>query len=458
MLFHSQVFLLGFLPVVLLAYYALARRVTAREWMLVLASLFFYAWWDVRFLPLLVGQAVLSWGFSQAYFMTRARWLVRLAIILNLGVLGLYKYLDFFVVSIEQMTGFSLPRAGLILPIGISFYTFQIVSYLIDLLRAEAPRYSLRRFSLFVVLFPQLVAGPIVRHNEIVGQFDLDPLRPGVFERVGRGLALFTIALAAKVFIADRLALFVDPVFAGAAHSLPGQGEAWTALFGFGFQIFFDFAAYSEMAIGIALAMGLELPMNFNQPYRATSLQEFWRRWHMTLSRFLRDYLYIPLGGSRHGAGRYVAAILTTMGLCGLWHGAGWTFVIWGLAHGLGLIVNRAWKALQLPMPALLGWALTFSFAIALFGLFRAPDLNSAGNFALALVTDSGAGEGPRKGHVALVVIAAIVALQPFPGLRMAQDLLRPSKAFAVMLALLAAYSMFEVGKGAPQNFIYFQF
>ena len=246
------------------------------------------------------------------------------------------------------------PGRGLILPIGISFYSFQILSYLADRLAGNGSEYSFRRFCLFVVLFPQLVAGPIVRHNEIISQFDLDPWRSGLAERLGRGLALFILALICKIFIADHLALIVDPVFIESGTRVPELLPAWTAVTAFAFQIFFDFAAYSEMAIGVALMLGLSLPMNFNQPYRATNLRDFWRRWHMTLSRFFRDYLYIPLGGSRQGQRRYIYATLATMTLCGLWHGAGWTFIIWGLAHGGGLIVHRFWQQFARPLPSLI--------------------------------------------------------------------------------------------------------
>ncbi len=458
MLFHSQIFILVFLPIVLGLYYALARHDRPREWMLIAASLLFYSWWDVRFLPLLLIQALGSWVLCELYFGTGHRLLLRLGIVLNLAVLATFKYLDFFVETAEQLTGLSFPRAGLILPIGISFYTFQIISYLVDALRGEAPRYQMRRFTLFVVLFPQLVAGPIVRHNEIMTQFNLDPLREGVAERIGRGLSLFVLAMLAKVFVADRLAMLVDPVFAQTSAEVPGQAMAWAALFGFGFQIFFDFAAYSEMAIGIALAMGLELPMNFNQPYRATSLRDFWRRWHMTLSRFLRDYVYIPLGGSKEGWGQYLFATLATMGLCGLWHGAGWTFIIWGLAHGVGLIINRAWQQLGVPLPRLLGWLLTFCFAILLFGLFRATDLASAGNLMLGLLGSAGFGELPKPTNLLLIGLAGALALQPLPGLTMVTEWLRPRPAYAAVLAVAALYVALEVGKGQAQSFIYFQF
>ncbi len=458
MLFHSQVFILGFLPLVLLSYYGLARHAIWRQWLLIVASLIFYAWWDFRFLPLIVGQCLFSWLLSELHFRSGARWPLWLAIVGNLGALATFKYLDFFISIVEDATGLVLPKSDLILPIGISFYTFQIVSYLIDALRGTAARYGVRHFSLFVVLFPQLIAGPIVRHNEIIAQFDYDPLREGWEERICRGLALFFVAAGAKVFIADPLAGVVDPVYISAASNVPTFWDALLGALGFSLQIFFDFAAYSEMAIGLALMMGLSLPRNFDQPYRSTSLQEFWRRWHMTLSRFLRDYLYIPLGGSREGVARYLMAIIVTMGLCGLWHGAGWNFVIWGLLHGAGLIVCRAWKELGLVMPNLLGWLITFVFVVLLFVVFRAPDLATVENLFLGLSGFGEMGVVWDTKTVILVLVGSALAFAPFTFQQLVERWLHPDRRVAVALAALAVYVVLEVGKGQPKSFIYFQF
>lgn len=458
MLFHSQVFILLFLPFVLAGYYALARRTAVRQWFLIAASLLFYGWWDVRFLPLIIAQAVVSWLLVALYLRVRIKGLMPLAIAANLAVLGLYKYLDFFISIAEDVTGLTFPKAELVLPIGISFYTFQIVGYLIDVWRGEAIQYSLRRFVLFVVLFPQLIAGPIVRHNEIIWQFDADPLRQGWAERLSKGLALFFCAAAAKVLLADGLAAQVDPVYATAAGGVPSFYDAALGALGFSLQIFFDFAAYSEMAIGLALMLGLALPVNFAQPYRAASIRDFWRRWHMTLSRFLRDYLYIPLGGSRQGYGGYLIAVLVTMTLCGLWHGAAWSFVIWGVLHGVGLAVCRAWAQAELPMPAPLGWALTFLFVMALFVIFRAPDLNTAFNIYQGLFGAGGRGDAWSREVIALVAIAGALALAPMTFKEAIDRWLKPARWVAVSLALLAVYIVLEVGKGQPKSFIYFQF
>lgn len=458
MLFHSQTFMLLFLPFVVGLYYALRRRLVMREWTLVAASLLFYAWWDARFLPLILAQTLGSWALGELHFRNSTRWPLHLAIVANLSVLGLFKYLDFGIEIAEDITGIALPAAGLILPIGISFYTFQIISYLVDALRGNAPRYSVRHFTLFVVLFSQLIAGPIVRHHEIISQFDADPVRPGLAERLSRGLALFILAAAAKVLIADPLAAQVDPIFAAASTAVPTFSDAAAGVLGFALQIFFDFAAYSEMAIGLALMLGLTLPRNFDQPYRATSLQDFWRRWHMTLSRFLRDYVYIPMGGNREGEARYVLAAIATMGLCGLWHGAGWNFVLWGLLHGAGLIVLRFWRQAGFALPDMLGWLLTFVFAVLLFGLFRAPDLATAMSLGSALVGFGDLGRAWTGEMAALVGVAGGLALLPWTAQGAIDRWLRPNSVSAALLATLWVIVVLQVGKGQPKSFIYFQF
>lgn len=454
MLFQSQIFLLAFLPLVLIAFFALSRRMAAREWAIILASACFYGWWDARFLPLLLGQTLLTWALARGLG-PGSRWLLPLGLGANLGVLALFKYADFAVESVEALLGVALPRAGLILPIGISFYTFQLVSYLLDLRAGRAPQYGLRRFALYVTFFPQLVAGPIVRHHELIPQFDLDPLRAGLAERIGRGGALFALGLCKKVFLADALAPGANAAFAAAGAGAPSLGVAWAGVAGFGLQIFFDFAAYSEMAMGLALMMGFALPLNFDRPYGARNLQEFWRRWHMTLSRFLRDYLYIPLGGSRHGVARTAMATMATMGLCGLWHGAGWPFVIWGLLHGAGLLACRAWGAIARPLPFALAWALTLAFVLAAWVPFRAPDLATAGHMLAALAGAGGWGMGQGW---ALIGVAAALALLPQAQGRWVLEAMPPRPAFAAAAAAALLVCLVAVGERPPAAFLYFQF
>jgi D-alanyl-lipoteichoic acid acyltransferase DltB (MBOAT superfamily) len=456
MLFQSQGFILIFLPLALAAYYAVAGSERARQWVLIAASLVFYGWWDARFILLLVGQVVATWLFTLRHQRSgRAAWLYA-GIVLNLGSLATFKYLDFLLASAQAVIGAALPRANILLPIGISFFSFQLISYLVDRLRGDAPIYPLRQFALFVMLFPHLIAGPIVRHNELVPQFALDPRRDGLWRRLAIGLLLFTLGLAKKVLIADKLAEIVDPLFADAAKAPLGLVDAWNAALGFSFQLFLDFSAYTEMAIGIALLFGLLLPENFRRPYLATDLRDFWRRWHISLSNFIRDYLYIPLGGSRAGSGRYVMAALVSMGLCGLWHGAGWTYAAWGLWHGLGLVCCRFWQQLKRPLPVALGWLVTMAFVLAGWVLFRAADFATAATLLGSLVGLNGAGGELRGGG--LIVVAALVSAL-VPSAHEIKDGFRwPHPALAGAAALLAVYCVLEVGRGPPLSFIYFRF
>jgi D-alanyl-lipoteichoic acid acyltransferase DltB (MBOAT superfamily) len=456
MLFQSQGFILLFLPVAVASYYLVAASERARHAVLIAASLVFYGWWDVRFVPLLVGQIAATWLLAVCHKRSgRAAWLY-LGIALNLASLATFKYLDFLLASAESLIGAALPRAHVVLPIGISFFSFQLISYLVDRLRGEAPVYPLRPFALFVLLFPHLIAGPIVRHNELVPQLALDPRRAGLWRRTAIGLVLFTLGLAKKVLLADKLAEIVDPLFADAARTPLALIDAWNAALAFAFQLFLDFSAYTEMAIGIALMFGLLLPENFRRPYLATDLRDFWRRWHISLSNFIRDYLYVPLGGSRAGTARYVMAALASMGLCGLWHGAGWTYVAWGLWHGLGLVCCRGWQRLARPLPAALGWLLTMAFVLAGWVLFRAADFATAAALIASLVGLNGAG-GAFRGAGLIAVAALVSAL--VPSAHEIKDRLDwPHPALAGAAAMLAVYCVLEVGRGPPLSFIYFRF
>ena len=456
MLFQSQVYLLLFLPLTVALYYAAAGSAVLRQWVLIAASLFFYGWWDPRFVILVVAQVTATWLLAWLHGRTGVRGWLALGIVLNLVSLGTFKYLDFLLASFEAASGIALPRAHLILPIGISFFSFQLISYLVDRLRGEAPLYPFRPFALFVLVFPHVIAGPIVRHNELVPQFDQNPLREGLWSRIGIGLVIFTVGLGKKVLLADRLAPIADRLFSKAEHAVLDFGEAWTGALAFTLQLFLDFSAYTEMAIGSALIFGLILPENFRRPYLATDLRDFWRRWHISLSTFLRDYVYIPLGGSRRGAARYVFATICTMGLCGLWHGAGWTYVSWGLLHGVGLIVCRNWQQNAPRLPAPLGWAVTMLFVIAGWVLFRAGTFETA---SLILASMSGIlGVAGALAEWKLLCIAALVSVAVPSAHELLERTFLPRPVIAAALALVAAFCVFEVGKGAPVQFIYFQF
>ena len=402
MLFNSLTFIVGFLPIVLAGYLLLgwlnARR-AAIGW-LVVTSLFFYGWWSPKHLPLLVASILVNFVLGRALARTRSgkRALLALGCAFNLGLLGYFKYSGLFVDSVNGLAGTDWEWTRLILPIGISFYTFQQIAYLVDVSRGEHPRIPLLDYCLFVTFFPQLIAGPIVHPREMLPQFSSGSAFTRVARNLAIGLSIFALGLGKKVIVADHLAAFVDPIFAtvGAGGACT-SAEAWLATLGYSFQLYFDFSGYSDMAIGLGLMFGIRLPVNFLSPYRARSIIDFWRRWHVTLSRFLRDYLYIPLGGSQRGLSRRYVNLFITMGLGGLWHGAGWNFLIWGLLHGLYLSVNHAWNALtdrsaalqrlgQTRLWAPVAWTLTFLAVAVGWVFFRSPDLGSATQLLGALV------------------------------------------------------------------------
>ncbi|HEV7439099.1 MAG TPA: MBOAT family O-acyltransferase [Methylobacterium sp.] len=457
MLFNSFVFLLAFLPAALILH-ALAERFRP-DWrlpVLVLLSFAFYGWWDLRFVPLLAASILVNWLVARAFLRSRNGVLIPLAIALNLVVLALFKYLSFFADLANLIPGVGAPHLDWVLPLGISFFTFHHVMYLTDLKAGRAPAYDLVRYALYIGFFPQVLAGPLVRWSEIMHQFDERPYaRRDAAERIGRGLMLLCVGLAKKVFLGDPLATYVNPVFqAAAAGKVVTVAEAWQATLGFTFQIYFDFSGYTDMALGLALLFGIVLPQNFDVPYRATSLRDFWRRWHMTLSRFLRDYLYIGLGGNRRGLGLQLAALLATMTLGGLWHGAGLTFVAWGALHGLGLGAGVLWRRAGGRMPVLLGWLLTSLFVVLTWVLFRATSFEAAlsvfkGLFGLAPV---GSGFKWRT-----ILIAAAVAMLG-PSAWAAVHRLPPHRGLAAAFAVLFVIVLLKIGDDANYEFIYFQF
>ncbi len=459
MLFNSQAFILLFLPVVLGLYYALAHNRVARQLLIVLASMGFYGWWDWRFVPLLAALTVANWLIAQWFGRAQARWIPVLGVVVNLAVLGLFKYADFLRGTVFDLAGQPWQPWSLILPLGISFFVFQKISYLIDLRRGDRHIYGFLDFCMFVGFFPQLIAGPLVRHNEIIHQFRADPRGPAMWENLGRGFFLFVVGVTKKVALADTLAMAADPLFAKAATTALNATEAWTAAGAYTLQIYFDFSGYSDMAIGLALMFGLVLPFNFDAPYRAVSIRDFWRRWHMTLSRFLRDYLYIPLGGNRCGPVRQAANVVLTMLLGGLWHGANWTFVAWGGLHGGALAVNHLWAQTGLRLPKVAGWALTMLFVICGWVLFRSPDFSTAGDVLASMAFRNGIGEvALNRDYWAAIVIGIAVALIGPSSQRAAMTVLRPEPWVAVPVGIGLAWLVLMTGGRLPNVFIYFQF
>jgi D-alanyl-lipoteichoic acid acyltransferase DltB (MBOAT superfamily) len=434
MLFTSPIFLFCFLPAVLLGFHVLrlfGSNILLVLW-LIAASMVFYAWWSPYFLALLITSMLANYFIGYAIERTQGRprgLLFFIGIAGNLGLLAYFKYADFFIDTLNTAARADLPLLHVILPLGISFFTFQKIAYLADIHAHHARTRRLADFALFVFFFPQLIAGPIVHHSEVMPQFRLlgaeeahDPAksRALAWENTAVGLTIFLIGLVKKVVVADQIARYVSPIYALASHEPTiGFVLAWQAALGYTVQLYFDFSGYSDMAIGLARLFGVRLPANFNSPYAARSIIDFWRRWHMTLSRFLRDYVYIPLGGNRHGPARRYLNLMLTMILGGFWHGAGWTFILWGTLHGVYLLVAHAWDSFaRVRIPPPLASGLTLIAVIVAWVIFRAPDLNSAGVILSGLTGMQGlhhpvaqAAEAPAIILISLALLGAAAIL-----------------------------------------------
>jgi len=458
-LFNSQIFIFAFLPLSLAGYYLLAGSQRLRQAWVILASLGFYAYWDIRFVPLLVTLTMANWLIAQWFGRSGQRWIPLLGVVLNLCVLALFKYADFLRGTVFGIAGVDWQPWQLILPLGISFFVFQKISYLMDLRRGDKHIYGFLDFWMFVTFFPQLIAGPLVRHNEIIPQFHRDPRGPDMWENLGRGLALFIIGLGKKIVLADTLAHLADPAFAIITQNGLSAVDAWVGSLAFTFQLYFDFSGYSDMAIGLALMFGLTLPINFNSPYQAVSVRDLWRRWHITLSRFLRDYLYIPLGGSRLGETRQVVNVVLTMLLGGLWHGANWNCVAWGGLQGIGLAVNHLWDKTGIRVPRLLAWAMTFLFFYLTLIVFHSPGFHAAGRFLWSMTGANGIGRLAldRENTLALVGGAALAFLGR-PSQEIALRWLQPRPWLAWPIGAFTIWVVLLTGGRVPNVFFYFQF
>lgn len=397
MLFNSYEFLFLFLPLTLVGFFLVARfgHEMAIGW-LVVASLFFYAWWNPVYLVLILLSMGVNFAFGELLSSThrqgntaKGRILLALGVALNLSTLAYFKYAGFLVDNFNLLAGSTVDIGNIVLPLAISFFTFQQIAYLVDAHKGITQEYSFSHYALFVTFFPQLIAGPIVHHREMLPQFMRDEALHPRLENISIGMAIFAIGLCKKTVLADSAAQYATPVFqAASAGETLTLFEAWGGALSYTMQLYFDFSGYSDMAIGAARLFGICLPLNFHSPYKATSIIEFWRRWHMTLSRFLRDYVYIALGGNRSGKAKRYINLMATMLLGGLWHGAGWTFVAWGGLHGFYLVVNHAWSRLSkrlwptglLPRPVgkALAWLITFLAVVVGWVFFRATDFDGA--------------------------------------------------------------------------------
>lgn len=382
MLFNSHEFIFLFLPITFFIYFYLntKRLTSAGIAFLVFASLFFYSWWNIVYLPLILSSILFNFivgtYLSKHQYVIKKKALLTFGISANIALLGYFKYTDFFLDNFNGMFGTAIPLPHIILPLGISFFTFTQIAYLVDCYKDKVKEYDFLRYALFVTYFPHLLAGPILHHSEMMPQFANIRNKTKNYKNIATGLFLFSIGLFKKVVIADTFALWANAGF-DTATTL-SFFEAWATSLSYTFQLYFDFSGYTDMAIGASLLFNIKLPINFNSPYKALDIQDFWRRWHMTLSRFLRDYIYIPLGGNRTGEFRTYINLFATFLLGGLWHGAGWTFIFWGFLHGLALMVHRAWKSFGFNMNRYLAWFITFIFVNITWIFFRAKEWGDA--------------------------------------------------------------------------------
>ncbi len=508
MLFNSYVFIFAFLPVALLGFFVLGARGRhggAVAW-LGAASLFFYGWWNPPSVLLLLASIGANWFLGRILAGSedgrRRDLLLAAGVVANLGVLGYYKYAGFLIATAGELSGLDFIIADTALPLAISFFTFQQIAFLVDSHR-ERIRYDWQTYLLFVSFFPQLIAGPIVHHSEVLPQFRApETFR---FSRVAfaMGATTFFVGLFKKAVLADQVARYATPVFIAAAKGAKlTLIDSWQGALAYTFQIYFDFSGYSDMALGLALLFGVRLPFNFDSPYQAANIIDFWRRWHITLSRFLRDYLYIPLGGNRNGRIRRYGNLMATMLLGGLWHGAGWTFVIWGGLHGLYLVINHAWRAVvpaRGGRPVRLAYrGVTFFAVVIAWVFFRAESFDAAVHMLKAMAGWNGlvvplslAGPldlvqplremGVRVGTLTLVREARVFALLPLlflitqllpntqtwmrlrePGEAAPREAAprvpawRPSVGWALALSVLVAAALIAVN--GTSEFLYFQF
>jgi len=488
MLFNSYEFIFLFLPITLLVYLALSKGnllLTAKVF-LVTASLFFYAWWNPIYLPLILCSIIFNYLIGTLLARKREKFshsnrkiVFAAGIFGNLALLGYYKYADFFIANVNYISGFNISPRHIILPLAISFFTFQQIAYLFDTYRGECKEYSLLNYTLFVSFFPQLIAGPIVHHKEVIPQFEDSKNRLINFENLSAGVFLFFIGLFKKVVLADTFSILANNGFD--KMSVLTFIEAWATSLSYTLQLYFDFSGYTDMALGAALMFNIKLPTNFNSPYKSLNIQDFWRRWHITLNRFMSNYVYIPMGGNRISLPRTLLNLMVTFLIGGLWHGAGWTFVFWGFLHGIAIAIHRIWRRFNINMPKFLAWFLTFNFVNIAWVFFRSRNFNDAFKVLKGMLGMSGVilpgmlasklaflrqygidfrglwmmnmANGER---LTIITFAFLLIVLLFKNSNQMIDSLKPTwKNFAFIMAI-AIVSIFSMGR--IQEFIYFNF
>jgi len=490
MLFNSYEFIFMFLPVSLAIYFILNKKrltVGANAWLLFI-SLFFYSWWNVKYLPLILGSILFNYtigGLLAESDELKKSVVSKKAILVfgltaNILFLGYFKYMDFFIGNINGLFSTNLPLLHIVLPLGISFFTITQIAYLVDSYEGLVKEKNLLSYALFVTFFPHLLAGPILHHKEMMPQFDALRSKVLNYRNLSLGLFLFFIGLFKKVIIADELSTTVKVAF-DAAPTL-NFAEAWVASLSYTFQLYFDFSGYSDMAVGVGLMFNIVLPINFNSPYKAVNIIDFWKRWHISLSNFITTYLYTPIlrSCSKITFTNSMVAIFVAMFISGFWHGAGWTFIIWGILHGGALVVNHNWKKRKIKMPRFLAWFITFNFVNLSFVFFRAKGWDEAmkvlkgmfglsgfipaeayANFGLMTVFKSKfgktvlAGIAGRNETFWFLVVALLFALLLKNSNELTDGFKPTWKTFAFVV-IISFYTLLNMGK--VSEFLYFQF
>ncbi len=460
MLFNSYGFVFVFLPATIAGYFLIcrARHAFAAQLWLVTASFVFYAYWNPIYLPLLMASIGFNYCISQIIFADgknqRARIGLFAGIFVNLLLLGYFKYTNFFLQNLGAAAGANPALINITLPLGISFFTFTQIAFLVDTYRHRASRPGVVNYALFVSYFPHLLAGPILHHREMMPQFDERSNHRLIPDNFARGFLLFALGLGKKVLLADQLAEIANAGFSQPAHM--ALVDAWCVSLAYSLQLYFDFSGYTDMAIGMSRMVNIRLPANFDVPYRALSIREFWRRWHMTLSRFLREYLYVPLGGNQRGDLITARNVMITFLLGGLWHGAGWTFLVWGALHGAALVAGRTWRNMGLVLPNGMSWALTFLFINVTWVYFRAASLADAHALLEGMAGMRGIGTVAAGGRdIVLLALGLALSLTRRKAADIAESFQYSTRA-ALALGVLFATCVLGLTNASP--FLYFNF
>jgi len=482
MIFSSYEFIFLFLPISLFIYFYLNKKklIILATAFLGFASLFFYSWWNIIYLPLILTSVIINYltGLLITKSKLPKKTLLILGIIFNISLLGYFKYSDFFLQNFNVLSNSSYSLLAITLPLAISFFTFQQIAYLADSYKGQVSDRNFLNYIVFVTFFPQLIAGPIVHHKEMMPQFTNISNKILNYKNIYLGVFIFSIGLFKKVVIADTFAIWAINGFdvLDQLHLI----EAWATSLSYTFQLYFDFSGYTDMAIGAALLFNIKLPLNFNSPYKSTNIRDFWRRWHITLSRFLRDYVYVPMGGNKKGNFRLYGNLITTFLIGGLWHGAGWTFILWGLMHGIAIIVHRLWSIVGVTLNKYVAWLLTFNFINFSWVFFRAENLEDAIKIIKGMLGLSGVvlpnflknlidlfwDEGIKFGDVysnfnndseiSLWILIALIVCLLFKNSNQIIDTISISNKKVVLIVFMLSVSLMHFNKNI--DFIYFNF